>query len=80
MMATMAESSGAVQLATQQQRANVEQAMVAIEGIAQRSRSVAATAQEIALAASHQGDLSTDIAWSGERSAQGQTGEAHGGA
>jgi methyl-accepting chemotaxis protein len=79
-MATMAESSGAVQLATQQQRSNVEQAMVAIEGIAQRSRSVAATAQEIALAASHQGDLSTDIAWSGERSAQGQTGEAHGGA
>ncbi len=80
MMATMAESSGAVQLATQQQRANVEQAMVAIEGIAQGSRSVAATAQEIALAASHQGDLSTDIAWSGERSAQGNAREAHGGA
>jgi methyl-accepting chemotaxis protein len=79
-MATMAESSGAVQLATQQQRSNVEQAMVAIGGIAQGSRSVAATAQEIALAASRQGALSTDIAWSGEHSAQGMTREPHRGA
>jgi methyl-accepting chemotaxis protein len=63
-MATMAESSGAVQLATQQQRSNVEQAMVAIEGLAQGSRSVAATAQEIALAASRQGALSAEVAWS----------------
>jgi methyl-accepting chemotaxis protein len=79
-MATMAESSRAVQLATQQQRSNVEQAMVAMEGIAQGSRSVAAIAQELALAASLRGDLYTDVAWSGERTAQDETGEPYRGA
>jgi methyl-accepting chemotaxis protein len=79
-MATMAESSGAVQLATQQQRSNVEQAMVAIEAIAQGSRSVAATAQEIAMAASRQGALSSELAWADERGAQGETQESYRGA
>jgi methyl-accepting chemotaxis protein len=73
MMRTMAEASGQVQLATQAQRSSVEQAVVAVELIAERCRSVAATAQGIALAASRQGELATDLAWSAtERGAQGQ--------
>jgi methyl-accepting chemotaxis protein len=73
MMRTMAEASGRVQLATQAQRSSVEQAVVAVELIAERCRSVAATAQGIALAASRQGELATDLAWSAtERGAQGQ--------
>ena len=64
MMATMATASDQVQLATHEQRAIVEQAVVAIEQIAVSSRSVAATAQGIALAASRQSDLAADLAWS----------------
>jgi len=79
MMAAMAEASGRVRFATLEQRSAVEKSVTAIERIAESSRSVAASAQEIALAASHQGDLSTDIAWSGER-AQGEKGEPHRGA
>ncbi len=79
-MATMAESSGAVQLATQQQRSTVEQTVAVIERIAESSRAVATTAQEIALAASRQGDLSTDVASSDERGAQGETRESYRGA
>jgi methyl-accepting chemotaxis protein len=63
-MSTMAEASARVQLATEQQRSAVDQAVVAIGRIAESSRSVAATAQEIALAASRQGELADDLAWS----------------
>ncbi|MDQ2942963.1 MAG: methyl-accepting chemotaxis protein [Candidatus Dormibacteraeota bacterium] len=62
MMKSMALASGQVQLATQEQRSNVEQAVVAIEQIAESSRSVATTAQGIALAASRQGQLAADLA------------------
>lgn len=64
MMGTMAEASGQVQLATEQQRSTVEHAVLAIELIAESSRSVATTAQGIALAASRQDELAADLAWS----------------
>jgi methyl-accepting chemotaxis protein len=68
MMGTMAGASGQVQLATRDQRVNVEQAVIAIEQIAATSRSVAATAQGIALAAARQGELAADLAMpAGER-------------
>jgi methyl-accepting chemotaxis protein len=66
MMATMAEASGRVQLATQMQRSSVDEAVIAIELIAENCRSVAATAQGIALAASRQGELAAELAWSGD--------------
>jgi methyl-accepting chemotaxis protein len=62
MMETMADASGKVQLATQKQRSAVENAVFATEHIAESSRSVAETAQAIALAASRQGELAADIA------------------
>jgi methyl-accepting chemotaxis protein len=62
MMGTMAQASGQVQLATQQQRSSVEQAVVAIEQIAESGRSLSITAQQIALAASRQDELATDLA------------------
>jgi methyl-accepting chemotaxis protein len=62
MMETMAGASGQVQLATQKQRSAVENAVFATEHIAESSRSVAETAQAIALAASRQGELAADIA------------------
>jgi methyl-accepting chemotaxis protein len=65
MMGTMAEASGQVQIATQQQRSTVEKAVVAIGHIAESSRSVAATAQEIAVAALRQDQLASDLAWAG---------------
>jgi methyl-accepting chemotaxis protein len=61
---TMAEASGQVQLATEQQRSTVALAVLAIGDIAESSRLVAATAQGIALAASRQGELAADLAWS----------------
>jgi len=61
MMGTMAEASGQVQLATQVQRSTVDQAVAAIEHIAVSSRSVAATAQQIALSASRQDRLATEL-------------------
>lgn len=72
MMGTMSERSDQVQLATQQQRSTVEQAVVAIELIAENCRSVAATAQGIALAASRQGELAAALAWTAnERDSRG---------
>jgi methyl-accepting chemotaxis protein len=65
MMRAMTEVSGQVQLATQQQRSSTEQVVLAIEHIAEGSRSVAATAQEIASAAARQGELAADLAGSG---------------
>ena len=61
MMGAMTEASGQVQLATQVQRSTVDQAVVAIEHIAESSRSVAATAQDIALAASRQDRLAAEL-------------------
>jgi methyl-accepting chemotaxis protein len=65
MMQAMAELSGQVQLATQQQRASTDEVVAAIEHIAEGSRSVATTAQDIAAAAARQGKLASDLAGSG---------------
>jgi methyl-accepting chemotaxis protein len=65
MMQAMAEVSGQVQVATQQQRTSTDQVVLAIERIAEGSRSVAVTAQEIASAAARQGALAADLAGSG---------------
>jgi methyl-accepting chemotaxis protein len=65
MMRAMAEVSNQVQLASQQQRASTQEVVVAIEHIAEGSRSVAATAQEIASAAARQGALAAELAGSG---------------
>jgi methyl-accepting chemotaxis protein len=61
MMGTMTEASGQVQRATQGQRSTVDQAVAAIENIAESSRAVAATAQDIALAASRQDRLAAEL-------------------
>ncbi|HEV2036396.1 MAG TPA: HAMP domain-containing methyl-accepting chemotaxis protein [Candidatus Dormibacteraeota bacterium] len=65
MMQAMTELSGQVQLATQQQRASTEEVVAAIEHIAEGSRAVATTAQDIAAAAARQGKLANDLAGSG---------------
>jgi methyl-accepting chemotaxis protein len=65
MMRAMAEVSGQVQLATQQQRQSTQEVVLAIEHIAEGSRSVAETAHEIAAAAARQRALATDLAGSG---------------
>lgn len=71
MMAAMAEASGQVQIATEKQRSTVEETVLAIEHIAEGSRLVATTAQEIAVAASWQDELARELAWSSsERGAQ----------
>ena len=62
MMQAMAEISGQVQHATQEQRASTDEVVRAIEHIAAGSRAVAATAQEIAAAAVRQGELAADLA------------------
>ena len=65
MIQEMADLSGQVQGATQQQRSVTAQLVLAIEDIAEGSRSVATTAQEIASAAASQGQLAADLAGSG---------------
>jgi len=65
MMRAMTEVSGQVQLASQQQRASTQEVVLAIEHIAEGSRAVAITAQEIAAAAARQGILAADLAGSG---------------
>jgi methyl-accepting chemotaxis protein len=62
MMGAMAEAGGRVRTTIDAQRSAVEQAVIAIAQIAANSRSVAATAQEIALAASRQDTLAADLA------------------
>jgi methyl-accepting chemotaxis protein len=64
MMGTMAEASDKVRLATRHQRSVVDDAASAAEHIAESSRSVAVTAQGIALAATRQRELAADIALS----------------
>jgi methyl-accepting chemotaxis protein len=65
MMRAITEVSGQVQLASQQQRTSTQEVVLAIEHIAEGSRSVAATAQEIASAAARQGELAAELADSG---------------
>jgi methyl-accepting chemotaxis protein len=65
MMRAITEVSGQVQLASQQQRTSTQEVVLAIEHIAEGSRSVAATAQEIASAAARQGELAAELAASG---------------
>ena len=65
MMRAMTEVSGQVQLASQQQRSSTQQVVLAIEHIAEGSRSVATTAQEIASAAARQGELAAELAGAG---------------
>jgi methyl-accepting chemotaxis protein len=65
MMRAITEVSSQVQLASQQQRASTQEVVLAIEHIAEGSRSVAATAQEIASAAARQGELAAELADSG---------------
>jgi methyl-accepting chemotaxis protein len=61
MMQAVVVAGGQVQLASQAQRSSTEQVVLAIEHIAEGSRSVAATAQEIADAAARQGDLAKEL-------------------
>ena len=61
MMQAMTELSGRVQLASQQQRTANEQVVLAIERIAEGSRTVSVTAQEIASAAARQGELAAEL-------------------
>jgi methyl-accepting chemotaxis protein len=65
MMQAVAELSGNVQLGTQEQRNSMQEVVLAIEHIAEGSRFVAATAQEIAAAAGRQGLLAADLAGAG---------------
>ena len=65
MMQAMAEVSSQVQLATQQQRTSTDEVVMAIEHIAEGSRSVSNTAREIASAALSQGALAADLAQPG---------------
>ena len=75
MMRAMTEVSGQVQLASQRQRTSTQEVVVAIEHIAEGSRSVATTAQEIASAAARQGELAAALAGSGwEKSEAGPHG------
>jgi methyl-accepting chemotaxis protein len=65
LMAEVAKAGGHMQAAHQQQRASTDQVGIAIERIAESSRSVAITAQEIASAATRQGQLAAELADSG---------------
>ena len=71
MMRAMTEVSGQVQLASQQQRTSTDEVVRAIEHIAEGSRSVAVTAQEIAAAAARQGKLAAELAGSDVESING---------
>jgi methyl-accepting chemotaxis protein len=65
MMQAMTKAGDEVRLATEQQRSSTQAVVLAIEHIAEGSRSVAVTAQEIASAAARQGELASDLAGSG---------------
>jgi methyl-accepting chemotaxis protein len=68
MMKSVAEAGGEMHAAHQQQRSSTEQVVLAIEHIAEGSRSVAVTAQEIATAAARQGALASELAGSALKS------------
>jgi methyl-accepting chemotaxis protein len=65
MMQAVTEAGNQMQVAHKQQRSSTEQVVLAIEHIADGSRSVAVTAQEIASAATRQGELAANLAGSG---------------
>jgi len=65
MIQAVVEAGGQMHAAHQQQRTSTEQVVLAIEHIAEGSRSVATTAQEIAAAAARQGELSGQLAGKG---------------
>jgi hypothetical protein len=65
MMQAMTNVRDEVRVATEQQRSSTQEVVLAIEHIAEGSRSVALTAQEIAVAAARQGELAADLAGSG---------------
>ncbi|HVC78729.1 MAG TPA: methyl-accepting chemotaxis protein [Candidatus Micrarchaeaceae archaeon] len=65
LMDEMAKAGGQMHAAHQQQRASTDEVGLAIERIAEGSRSVAITAQEIASAAARQGELAAELAESG---------------
>jgi methyl-accepting chemotaxis protein len=65
MMQAVVEAGGQMHAAHQQQRTSTEQVVLAIEHIAEGSRSVATTAQEIAAAAARQGELAAQLADTG---------------
>jgi methyl-accepting chemotaxis protein len=65
MMQALTKVRDQVRVATEQQRSSTHEVVLAIEHIAEGSRSVAVTAQEIAVAAARQGELAADLAASG---------------
>ena len=64
-MGAMSEAGSRVQTATTQQRSTAELVVEAIEQIAEASRSVARTAQDIATAATRQGELARELGGTG---------------
>lgn len=70
LMQEVAKAGGHMHAAHQQQRASTDEVGLAIERIAEGSRSVAITAQEIASAAARQGELAAELAGSGWEHAQ----------
>ena len=69
LMQELDKAGGHMHAAHQQQRASTDEVGLAIERIAEGSRSVAITAQEIASAAARQGELAAELADSGWESA-----------
>jgi methyl-accepting chemotaxis protein len=65
MMNEVTAAGGEMHAAHQEQRSSTDQVVLAIEHIAEGSRSVAVTAQEIAAAAARQGALAAELAVSG---------------
>jgi methyl-accepting chemotaxis protein len=65
LMQDVTEAGDQMHEAHKQQRSSTEQVVLAIERIAEGSRSVAITAQEIATAAARQGQLAAELAESG---------------
>jgi methyl-accepting chemotaxis protein len=64
MMQEVTETGGQMHAAHKQQLSSTEEIALAIEHIAEGSRSVAVTAQEISGAAARQGELAADLTWS----------------
>jgi methyl-accepting chemotaxis protein len=74
----MAALNTQVQVSTQQQRSATAEVMEAIEHIAEGSRSVATTAQDMASVAASQGQLASDLAGSDHtRSLEGESETLH---
>jgi methyl-accepting chemotaxis protein len=70
LMQEVAKAGGHMHAAHEQQRASTDEVGLAIERIAEGSRSVAITAQEIAAAAVRQGELAAELADSGWENAK----------